>query len=505
MPSLAGKRRFGTVGSEVLFAQDSAESRRLQRAAAQGLITRIAPGVYVQASPGDPEHVARVVQRHWQKILGRIFPEAVVSHLSAFRGGMTPQGELILSHPTRFNKRMTLPGLVVVLRKGPGPLPGDMPLGDNHLYWASRPRMLLENLKRSSTRLGRTAGRAEVEAFLVRVLQASGEEAMNRIRDDAKHLKETLDAAAEFQILNALIGELLGTHAKGALRTAEGHLVARGIPADSGALHRLGRLADALRGTPLPRFTDAAAQDPARTHFAFLEAYFSNYVEGTRFSIEEAEQIALHNQIVVSRPKDSHDLLGVFHLILDLRFRSSLPSPDDILEGLCERHRRMLDRRPEVTPGEFKMTTNFAGQTEFVNPALVRGTLLEGAKQASGVPEGLARAVFYAFLVSEIHPFNDGNGRLSRLLMNAELSRLGLCRIIIPTLYHEQYVDAQRALTRGTDPVPLIHALSRIAKWTTLFDYTDLGDVVRAMTSAHAFEENARQFQLLGPDGVVFA
>lgn len=34
MLSLAGKRRFGTVGREVLFAQDPAESRRLQRAAA---------------------------------------------------------------------------------------------------------------------------------------------------------------------------------------------------------------------------------------------------------------------------------------------------------------------------------------------------------------------------------------------------------------------------------------------------------------------------------------
>ncbi|MEY2334990.1 hypothetical protein [Acidithiobacillus ferrianus] len=116
------------MGSEVLFAQNPAESRRLQRAAAQDLITRIAPGVYVQASPGDPEHIAMVVQRHWQKILGRIIPEAVVSHLSAFRGGMTPKGELILSHPTRFNKRMVLPGVVVVLMKGPGPLPGDMPL-----------------------------------------------------------------------------------------------------------------------------------------------------------------------------------------------------------------------------------------------------------------------------------------------------------------------------------------------------------------------------------------
>lgn len=89
--------------------------------------------------------------------------------------------------------------------------------------------------------------------------------------------------------------------------------------------------------------------------------------------------------------------------------------------------------------------------------------------------------------------------------MNAELSRLGLCRIIIPTLYHEQYVDAQRALTRGADPVPLIHALSRIAQWSTLFDYTDLDEVVRAMMDAHAFEESLRQFQLLGPDGSAFA
>ncbi len=52
------------------------------------------------------------------------------------------------------------------------------------------------------------------------------------------------------------------------------------------------------------------------------------------------------------------------------------------------------------------------------------------------MPEGLARAVYYAFLVSEIHPFNDENGRLSRLVMNAEMSRVGLNRIIIPTLYH---------------------------------------------------------------------
>lgn len=135
----------------------------------------------------------------------------------------------------------------------------------------------------------------------------------------------------------------------------------------------------------------------------------------------------------------------------------------------------------------------------------MRGTLLEGVKLAIGVPEGLARAIFYAFLVSEVHPFGDGNGRLSRLLMNAELSRCGRCRIIIPTLFHEQYVDAQRALSRRDDPEPLIRALGHIAHWAVLFDYQDLKQVVAAMKQANAFQEDPREFKLLTPTGKPFA
>lgn len=135
----------------------------------------------------------------------------------------------------------------------------------------------------------------------------------------------------------------------------------------------------------------------------------------------------------------------------------------------------------------------------------MRGTLLEGVRLASSVPEGLARAIFYAFLVSDVHPFNDGNGRLSRLMMNAELSRCDRCRIIIPTLYREQYVDDQRALTRRDDLEPLIRALSHIARWGTLFDYRDLDQVVATMKMANAFQENPRDIRLMAPDGSVFA
>lgn len=96
-------------------------------------------------------------------------------------------------------------------------------------------------------------------------------------------------------------------------------------------------------------------------------------------------------------------------------------------------------------------------------------------------------------------------GRLSRLLMNAELSRSARCRVSIPTLFHEQYVDAQRALTRRNDPAPFVRALSRIAKWNTLFDYRDLKQVVAAMKQANAFQEEPKEFKLLDPTGAVFA
>lgn len=507
----AVEKRQTTDPRAVLIPASAAEQRKLQRMAKAGEITRLAAGIYANAI--DPESlptgqfgqfgqfgpVAQIVRGNWQAILGHLLPGAVVSHLSALKAGITPAHEITLSHPTRFNTTIRMPGLNAVLIKGPGPLPGDMPLGNSGLYWSSRPRMLLENLGRSRGSKPRRAGQAGVEEKLVEILNASGDAALNRVRDEARDLAAAMDAEGDFDTLNGMIGALLGTWAAGTLRTPQGQRVAQGTPVDAECLQRLRVLADALRATPLPDLPDRSAQDPARTHAAFLESYFSNFVEGTRFSIEEAETIALQNRIVPNRPKDSHDIIGVFQLILHPHYRSSLPAPADILEALRERHLHMLQNRPEVQPGEFKVQTNYAGSTRFTEPAFVRGTLLEGATLAGSVPEGLARATYYAFLISEIHPFGDGNGRLSRLLMNAELSRCGRNRIIIPTLYHEQYVDAQRALSRQNDPAPLISALGYIARWSASLDCTDLHATIAVLKNANAFEEDAREFKLLTP------
>ncbi len=45
------------------------------------------------------------------------------------------------------------------------------------------------------------------------------------------------------------------------------------------------------------------------------------------------------------------------------------------------------------------------------------------------------------FFISDIHPFNDGNGRISRVMMNAELYSQGLTTIIIPNVYRSDYLS----------------------------------------------------------------
>lgn len=476
------------------------EARQLQRRAASGTYMRVCKGVY--ASHMAQDELAAVVRRNWQRVLGVMVPGGVVSHISAMQGGVLPNGDVTVSHPTAFNKKILLPGLQVRVVQGPGPLPYDLVLGVTGIHYAGQSRMLLENIGRQGSL---RATRDEVESRLVSVLNATGEKALNEIRDQAAALASALGAEKALEELRSIIGALLGTHAKGELRTKSGQAVALGTPVDQERMRRFEALAAHLRAEPLPRI-ETFAIGKARQNAAFIESYFSNYVEGTKFDIQQAREIVLESKVVPNRPKDSHDILGVFRLALTSPYRDSPPlAGPEFLEGLESWHADMLKMRPEANPGKLKLEVNFSGTTQFVDPAFVRGTLAEGSQLARSVPEGMARAIYYAFLISEVHPFTDGNGRLSRLVMNAELTRAGLSRIIIPTLYHPQYVDCARALTRGNDPVGFVRSLGKMAIWSSQFDYSDLGTLISTLRDTNALEESPAQFHLLNADGTTAA
>jgi hypothetical protein len=496
MPTQAVQRQ-----DEILISRGApaAVARAIQRRARTGELAKIAAGIYVREKDRDGQ--VAIVRRHWARILAALVPNAVVSYRSALAGGPSEAGVVVLSHPTNFNRRIALPGLRAVLVHGPSALAGDMPLGSAHLFYASRPRQLLENLAPQRGARGKSAGAKAVEERLIAILNASGEAELNRMRDAARDLAEPLHLEAEFKKLDAIVGALLATNEAGVLKTKAGRLVAKGTPVDTARLARFEILASRLRVETIPRRDAVATAEPARSNFVFLESYFSNYVEGTEFAIEEARDIALHGRIIERRPKDSHDVLGVFRLALESPWRDTVPPfGGDFPAELARRHEQMLAQRPESSPGHFKLEPNRAGGTWFVPPDLVRGTLNEGSLIARGVPEGLARAIYYAFLISEVHPFVDGNGRLSRLVMNAELSRVGEARIIIPTLFHEEYVDCQRQLSRQDDPTGFVRALPLMQAWTVAFDYADTDVLIAAVTRTNALERSRAQFRLLMPD-----
>lgn len=487
--------RLPAPGVELFFTSSlsAAAARTLQRRAAAGRLIRVYKGVY--AFPASDDELAAIVRRNWQRVAAVTVPGGVVSHVSAMRGGVLPCGELTVSHPTVFNKKVVLPGLTIRVVRGPGPLPGDLLLRAPGIHYAGRTRMLLENIGRKGSL---RAPREDVEALLVLILNASGEKTLNDIRDQAVTLAPALGAEKALKELLSIIEALLEAHSKGKLRTRGGLTVARGFPVDPERSARFETLASYLRTEPLLRI-ESTITGMARQHFGFIESYFSNYVEGTKFDIEQARDIVMNKVIVPNRVEDSHDILGVYHLAI------AADSPPiagpEFLEGLKRWHAEMLKMRPEVNPGTPKLNANYAGTTKFVEPAYVRGTLEEGSRLALSIPEGLARAVYYAFLVSEVHPFDDGNGRLSRLVMNAELTRTGLSRIIIPTLYHPQYVDCARVLTRWNDPKGFVRSLVNMARWTSQFDYSNLDMLIQSLRASNALEESPTQFRLLNADG----
>lgn len=138
----------------------------------------------------------------------------------------------------------------------------------------------------------------------------------------------------------------------------------------------------------------------------------------------------------------------------------------------------------------FKEKPNRAGSTHFVAPELVRGTLRQGFDLARSLDEGFARALYFMFLVAEVHPFKDGNGRVARLFLNAELTRAGLNRIIVPTVLRDDYILALKGLSINALTEPLIRVMAKAQAFTASVNYGDFDACVREMEQRNAFRES---------------
>jgi hypothetical protein len=332
--------------------------------------------------------------------------------------------------------------------------------------------------------------RAQLEEFLEKICNLYGMEELNSLRDKAKSLAENLNMKREYKILNQLIGALLGTQEQRFLQTKSAIARAKGFPYDMHRLELLSKLALILQSQIFPLKKTTNLSNASLRNLAFFESYFSNYIEGTEFEIEEAADIIFQARISPYRPEDSHDILGTFQIVSDLKEMHQTPNTtEEFFDILQRRHAFLLSARKEKSPGEFKNKVNRAGNTVFVLPELVRGTLNKALDIYLTLAPGISRAIFMMFIVSEVHPFLDGNGRIARVMMNAELVAADETRIIIPTVYREDYILALRRISRDWDVEPYIRMLIRAQNFTASIDFSDYEDALAQFTQANAFLE----------------
>lgn len=152
-----------------------------------------------------------------------------------------------------------------------------------------------------------------------------------------------------------------------------------------------------------------------------------------------------------------------------------LASFDSFVEYLRHTHAVIHAQLTDKRPGEFKTKGNRA------------------------LPHAFQRAVALMFVISEVHPFDDGNGRVARAFMNAELVARKQSRIIIPTVYRDDYLQGLRNLARQSHPDTLIAVLAYAQRWTAAIDWSEFTRAEQQLTACHAFERPRSDVTLVMP------
>ncbi len=473
---------------EIIFgSSDQKISKQISKLEKTGKIRKIAQRIYSSNFIDQPE---AIIRRNLFMVLGRLYKGAVLSHRSAFEFEPTNEGHIFLTYS--YTKKVNLAGIILRFLEGHEALPGDNQISGG-LYASQRARAFLENLQPSKNVSGssKCLPISIIENKLEQIIRINGEEELNNIRDRAREIAPGLNMEREFERLNKIISALLTTHTPKILSSPLAVARAFGFPYDPARIKLFEALFRELKTSEFKNRPDKNTTAESFRNFAFFESYFSNYIEGTVFEVDEAKNIVETNKPLPARNEDSHDVLGTYKIVSNKDEMSITPStPDEFLRIIAYRHKILLDARSDKNPGLIKDRNNFAGLTAFVDFNLVKGTLIQSFDLYKALDNPFAKAAFIMFVLSEVHPFLDGNGRIARIMMNAEFVQGGQSKIIIPTVYRDDYLGSLRKLTRQSDPKPYISMLQRVHEFSENIYEDDYSVMLDYLKQCNSFSEH---------------
>ncbi|KAF0301987.1 Adenosine monophosphate-protein transferase Fic [Amphibalanus amphitrite] len=235
---------------------------------------------------------------------------------------------------------------------------------------------------------------------------------------------------------------------------------------DLSQLERIDRKRDELAAIP----ESSAALRRIKKEAYFQQIHHTAGIEGNTMTLAETRTIVETRMAVGGRSVMEHnEILGLDAAIKYINTTLVNRVGAITLDDLLQIHRRVMGHADPTAAGELR--TNQVYVSEHVPPPPGRiHTLLESFIEWLNAPETLSlHPVKYAALAHYklvfIHPFSDGNGRTSRLLMNLIMMQAGYPPVIIRKQDRYIYYRTLQLANEG-DVRPFVRFIAECAEKT---------------------------------------
>lgn len=271
---------------------------------------------------------------------------------------------------------------------------------------------------------------------------------------------------------------------------------------------------DGLR--PLPPDILAQVEQKLR-----LEAnYHSNAIEGNSLSLGETRSLILHGLTAQGKPLRDHlDIQG--HDSAAKAMEAAIKDEQELNEVFIRNLHRVLLKEPYTTKaetpegrlvdrtialGDYKTVPNnvktSTGETyHFTPPEHVKQAMSDlidwyrAKEREAEHPVVIAATFHYRFV--RIHPFDDGNGRMARLLMNMILIKHGYTVAMIRRENRDEYLSKLEHADQTEDLTEFINYIARCceyalilylrtARGTLIDDINDIDKEIALFKQSHA-------------------
>ena len=101
----------------------------------------------------------------------------------------------------------------------------------------------------------------------------------------------------------------------------------------------------------------------------------------------------------------------------------------------------------------------------------------------------MARAIMMHVIIAEVHPFDDGNGRMARIMMNAELVSLRQSKVIIPNVFRDDYILALKKFSHQRDISTLVQVLDKMQQYAGRIPCGSFEEAHEYLTLTNAYKE----------------